>query len=59
MMRLAVALVVGAVASVGWPLVIVVFLVVVLVALCGVEYNDESPEGRRRRLRIRRLQDRR
>jgi hypothetical protein len=55
MTRLSVALAFGSAATMGWPLVVAVFLVVVLVALCGVEYLDEGPGGRRRRFRIRRL----
>jgi hypothetical protein len=56
---LSVALAFGFAASIGWPLVVAVFLVVVLIAVCGVDYVDERPGNRRRRFRIRRFQDRR
>jgi hypothetical protein len=46
-------------AYIGWTVVVIVFLVVVLVAICGVEYSDVSPNGRQRRLRVRRVRDRR
>jgi hypothetical protein len=59
MTRLGVAVAFGSLAGNGWPVVIVVLLVTVLVALCGVDYVDEGPGGRRRRFRIRRYQDRR
>lgn len=52
-------LVLGLAATIGWPLVITVFLLVVLIAACGIEYSDTSPRGRRRRLRVRRVKDRR
>jgi fatty acid desaturase len=57
MTRLAIGLAVGSIASIGWPLAVIVLAVVVLVAFCGVEFVDETPGGRRRRFRIRRLQD--
>jgi hypothetical protein len=46
-------------AAVGWSVVVIVLLVVVLIGLCGIEFVDERPDGRKRRLRIRRFQDRR
>ena len=59
MTRLSVVLAFGSAAASGWPSVAAVFLVVLLLALCGVEYVDEGPGGRCRRFRIRRMQDRR
>jgi hypothetical protein len=45
------------VAAVGWTAVAIVLLIVLLIGSCGIEVVDESPDGRRRRFRIRRFKD--
>lgn len=46
-------------ATFGWSAVVIVLLIVVLIGLCGIEVVDERADGRERRFRIRRFQDRR
>lgn len=50
---------VGLIAGGGWSVVATVLLLVLLIGLCGLEFTEEAPDGRKRRLRIRRFTDRR